>query len=426
MSMRRPSNASSSVSAPPSPMSGVAASTSTIGSRRRAAAMASPSCVCAFSRIRKASSSAWKVLRSTILGAPSPSLMMSFIVLLCEPWSGFPLSRALSGGFFGVGYDVNPLRVSRGLGVVVVVPVPPLVRLGLGIALWRVLPSFLAAERCDIEVDPDAAHGLVGSVVDEVAAKHLLAVADEYIVAMPLVHAEVGVEAVRDGVPRHLPAHSRLHALNVLLRRARGVRERGVAGVQMGQVTDLIGAQGAAAASMVGPAEHAGLKEGAIEDQLSAALEQIEQAYLALGPIEFVLLLDGHPRHSPARASRERVKAFSFTRSCWRAASQASGDTIGGVFAGSCPFPCSLSLSLLVAILFSPLPSNLRKTKQAEIVRRNLRSCLSVAATPPWQRLPRLAAGKLRSDVRGPWLRRCANSPRSTGTRDRGRYLPRL
>src|SRR5215472_8166104 len=300
MSMRRPSNASSSVSAPPSPMSGVAASTSTIGSRRRAAAMASPSCVCAFSRIRKASSSAWKVLRSTILGAPSPSLMMSFIVLLCEPWSGFRLSRALSGGFFGVGYDVNPLRVSRGLGVVVVVPVPPLVRLGLGIALWRVLPSFLAAERCDIEVAPDAAHGLVGSVVDEVGAKHLLAVADEYIVAMPLVHAEVGVEAVRDGVPRHLPAHSRLHALNVLLRRARGVRECGVAGVQMGQVTDLIGAQGAAAASMVGPAEHAGLKEGAIEDQLSAALEQIEQAYLALGPIEFVLLLDGHPWHSPA------------------------------------------------------------------------------------------------------------------------------
>src|SRR5579864_4359399 len=62
-------------------MSGVAPSTSTRGSRRRAAAMASPSFVCAFSRTRNASSSAWKVLRSTSLGAPSLSLVMSFIAL---------------------------------------------------------------------------------------------------------------------------------------------------------------------------------------------------------------------------------------------------------------------------------------------------------------------------------------------------------
>src|SRR6202023_2389629 len=81
MSIRRPSNTSNTVTAPRSPMSDVAPSTSTIGSRRRAAAMASPSLVWAFSRTRNASSSAWKVLRSTILGAPSSSLMMSFIVL---------------------------------------------------------------------------------------------------------------------------------------------------------------------------------------------------------------------------------------------------------------------------------------------------------------------------------------------------------
>src|SRR5271167_4123420 len=49
----------------------------------------------------------------------------------------------------------------------------------------------------------------------------------------------------------------------------------------MGQVGHLIGAQGAAAAGVLGPAEHPGLEEGAIEDQLRAALEQIEQAYLA-------------------------------------------------------------------------------------------------------------------------------------------------
>ena len=39
-----------------------------MGSRRRAAAIASPSLVCAFSRIRSASSSAWKVARSTAAG----------------------------------------------------------------------------------------------------------------------------------------------------------------------------------------------------------------------------------------------------------------------------------------------------------------------------------------------------------------------
>src|SRR6266478_4977320 len=68
----------------------------------------------------------------------------------------------------------------------------------------------------------------------------------------------------------------------------------------MGQVGYLIGSEGAAAAGMHGPAEDAGLEERAIDDQLTAALEQIEQAYLALGSVELVLLLHGQPRHPPA------------------------------------------------------------------------------------------------------------------------------
>ena len=80
----------------------------------------------------------------------------------------------------------------------------------------------------------------------------------------------------------------------------RGVGERGVAGVQMGEVGNLIGAQGAAAAGMLGPAKHPGLEERAVDDQLTAALKQIEQAYLALGSVELVLLVQGHPRHPPA------------------------------------------------------------------------------------------------------------------------------
>src|SRR5262249_17334472 len=108
------------------------------------------------------------------------------------------------------------------------------------------------------------------------------------------------IEAVSNTVPWHLPAHPRLQACDVRLRRPRGVGEGGVASVQMGQMGDLIGAQGAAAAGMLGPAKHPGLEESAIDDQLPAALEQVEQANLALWPLEFVRLLDGHPRHPPA------------------------------------------------------------------------------------------------------------------------------
>src|SRR6266446_4895658 len=68
----------------------------------------------------------------------------------------------------------------------------------------------------------------------------------------------------------------------------------------MGQVGDLLGAQGAAAAGMLGPAEDARLEEGAVDDQLTAALEQIEQAYLAFGSVELVLLVHSQPRHPPA------------------------------------------------------------------------------------------------------------------------------
>src|SRR5215470_14304679 len=50
---------------------------------------------------------------------------------------------------------------------------------------------------------------------------------------------------------------------------------------------------------MFGPAVHAGLKEGAIDDQLPPAVEQVEQARLALGTVELVRLLHGQPRHPP-------------------------------------------------------------------------------------------------------------------------------
>src|SRR5437868_10995959 len=67
----------------------------------------------------------------------------------------------------------------------------------------------------------------------------------------------------------------------------------------MRQVRDLIGAQRAAAAGMIGPSEHSGLKERTIEDQLPAALEKVDEANLTVWALELILLLHQHPRHPP-------------------------------------------------------------------------------------------------------------------------------
>ena len=118
--------------------------------------------------------------------------------------------------------------------------------------------------------------------------------------AVPFIHAEVGVEAVGDGVPGNFPAHPRLQARDVGLRRTRGIHEGRVARVQVGEVGDLVGPQGTANAGMLRPAVHAGLEEGAVDDQLAAALEQVEQARFALGPVEHICLFHGDPRHPPS------------------------------------------------------------------------------------------------------------------------------
>src|SRR5690349_16848146 len=127
--------------------------------------------------------------------------------------SGLRISATLSeGGFSSVGY-LDPLRIRRVLCVIVVVPVPPFVRRSLRVTRRRILPNLLTTERREIEVTPDGPHRFVAAIIDEVGAEHLIViVADEHVVAVPLVYAEVGVEAVCDGVPRHLPLHSCLQA----------------------------------------------------------------------------------------------------------------------------------------------------------------------------------------------------------------------
>jgi hypothetical protein len=49
--------------------------------------------------------------------------------------------------------------------------------------------------------------------------------------------------------------------------------------------------------------------EGAVDDQLAAAFEQIEQARLAIRPLEYIGLVDFHPRHAPTLGGQRVVGA---------------------------------------------------------------------------------------------------------------------
>src|SRR5258707_14612167 len=106
------------------------------------------------------------------------------------------LTKLVPEGWLSCIRHLVPLRVRRGAGNVTVVPVPPLVRPGLRVVLRRILPLLLAPERRHVEVAPDGAHRLVAAAVDHVGAEHALAVADERVVAVPFIDAEVSVETV--------------------------------------------------------------------------------------------------------------------------------------------------------------------------------------------------------------------------------------
>src|SRR4029077_13938132 len=62
-------------------------------------------------------------------------------------------------------------RLEDGRVVVLVVEVPPAVARGLRVALGRVLPVVLAAQRGHVEIGPGAAERLVAARVDEVGAE---------------------------------------------------------------------------------------------------------------------------------------------------------------------------------------------------------------------------------------------------------------
>src|SRR5262252_897016 len=77
------------------------------------------------------------------------------------------------------------LFTAASIGALVgVVPPPPGVRRVLRIALGRVLPLLLPPEHGHVQVAPGTAECLVATVVDEVGAKHLVAVAEERVRAV--------------------------------------------------------------------------------------------------------------------------------------------------------------------------------------------------------------------------------------------------
>ena len=83
-------------------------------------------------------------------------------------------------------------------------------------------------------------------------------------------------------------------------------RETGVARVQMSRMRHLVGHHGAADTGTLRPARDAGLEERAVDEQLPAALEEVQQAHRPLRPIELVALLHRHPRH-PSALGGQRV-----------------------------------------------------------------------------------------------------------------------
>src|SRR5467141_3621020 len=176
----------------------------------------------------------------------------------------------------------------------------------------------------------------------------------------------------------------------------------------MGQVRDLIGAQGAAAAGVLGPAEHSRFEEGAIDDQLTAALEQIEQAGLPCPWVRRTRTSSPPPSTASVDARRPARHGSESRPSPSRGAGGATPATPPATRPAVFSFRLSGSpfSACLLPYHFSFVFLSLIKT----FLKR-------------WQTA---AARKRRIGAQAPWIPQRASPPRWTGTWDRGRSPLRL
>jgi len=126
--------------------------------------------------------------------------------------------------------------------------------------LWRILPGFLTTEGRDIEVAQvvpiaSSPRPLVKYVRNTRSPSRMNALWPCHW------SSRIHIEAVGDGV-QGISQPIAPSGADVACCAREALGESGVAGVQMGHVRDLIGAQGAAAAGVLGPAEHSGFEEG--------------------------------------------------------------------------------------------------------------------------------------------------------------------
>src|SRR2546430_6393191 len=88
---------------------------------------------------------------SIVGGLSMVQVMAVFISMRCTLCGFFFQAEDGIRDLTVTGVQTCALPIWCRFGVVVIVPVPPLVRWRLGVTLWRVLPSFLTAERRDVE-----------------------------------------------------------------------------------------------------------------------------------------------------------------------------------------------------------------------------------------------------------------------------------
>ena len=184
-------------------------------------------------------------------------------------------------------------------------------------------PEFEVALRDLLEQMANASHGMPAALV---------VVLDEPFTLLRFgeVDIEVGGEiAVGGRSPGEGPAHSALVGLQ-FRQWCAGYRHQ--AHVVVRQVDDdgveAIGDGGAGrAAGRVVGAEHE-----VVDQQLRASLKEFGQGGAAVVGIEAVRLVEANPRQCLATSSLRRVRAFSASSSCRRAASHWSRDAVLWVF----------------------------------------------------------------------------------------------